>query len=121
MAESSRTPARLPPLKNGTTHARSHLAAAQYFEEHDIRAHFTTLTQMLLVHQPKNALRFMVSPRLHVYTFTRFQKTPSVSGRVRNLQILHTRDYHLGLASVLASVVYEILVICFYYTAQRDW
>lgn len=57
--ESGRTPARLPPLKNGTTHARSHLAAAQYFEEHDIRAHFTTLTQMLLVHQPKNALRFM--------------------------------------------------------------
>ena len=51
---------RLAPLGSGRgSHARSHLAAAQYFEQHDIRGHFTALTQMLMVHQPSDALRFM--------------------------------------------------------------
>jgi len=51
---------RLAPLKGGKTNeVRNNLAAAQYFEEHDIREHFTTLGQMLLVHQPKNALQFL--------------------------------------------------------------
>jgi len=32
---------------------------AKYFEQHDIRGRFTALTQLLMVHQPADALRFM--------------------------------------------------------------
>ena len=40
-------------------HVRNHLAAAQYFQEHNIREHLTSLTQMLMIHQPADALTFM--------------------------------------------------------------
>ena len=48
-----------PGISGQGPHARNHLAAAQYFEQHNIRGHFTALTQMLMVHQPSDALRFM--------------------------------------------------------------
>jgi len=64
--QAMRTPTRLPPLAGsngfpGVSHARNHLAASQYFDEHNIRGHFTALTQMLMIHQPNDALRFMQS------------------------------------------------------------
>jgi hypothetical protein len=43
---------------------RNQLAAAQYFEENNIRQHFTTLTQMLMIHQPADPLRFMQEWRI---------------------------------------------------------
>jgi len=42
-----------------SSHMRSQMVAAQYFEAHNIRQHFTTLTQMLMIHQPSDPLRFM--------------------------------------------------------------
>jgi len=42
-----------------SSHVREQLVAAQYFEAHNIRQHFTTLTQMLMIHQPSDPLRFM--------------------------------------------------------------
>ena len=62
MAASARvspTNVRLAPLNGKKSHARDALAAAQYFEENDIRGLFTTLTQQLMIHQPKNAMEFM--------------------------------------------------------------
>jgi len=51
---------RLRPLSGKSrNHVRNQLAAAQYFEENNIRQHFTTLTQMLMIHQPADPLRFM--------------------------------------------------------------
>ena len=49
MAASARvspTNVRLAPLNGKKSHARDALAAAQYFEENDIRRLFTTLTQL---------------------------------------------------------------------------
>ena len=51
---------RLRPLSGKSRgHMRNQLVAAQYFEENNIRQHFTTLTQMLMIHQPADPLRFM--------------------------------------------------------------
>ena len=86
LVQPQRTKYRLPPLKTETdspqrdspqrvrtaskrsspqrsspqaSHARNHLAAAQYFEQQDVRGLFTTLTQMLMIHQPANAQVFL--------------------------------------------------------------
>ena len=46
-------------IRHGATRVREHLAVAQYFEEQDIKIIFTDLTHALVLHQPKNSLRFM--------------------------------------------------------------
>ena len=46
-------------IRNEATCEREHLAVAQYFEEQDIKVIFTDLTHALVLHQPKNPLRFM--------------------------------------------------------------
>jgi len=48
-----------PMIGEKSSNIRSQLLAAQYFEAHNIRQHFTTLTQMLMIHQPSDPLRFM--------------------------------------------------------------
>ena len=38
---------------------RDHVRVAQYFQEQNIKVIFTDLTHALVLHQPKNSLRFM--------------------------------------------------------------
>jgi hypothetical protein len=49
----------LPPLGTGSTRARDHLATLQLLDDLKVNTILTSLTQSIILHQPKNALRFM--------------------------------------------------------------